>query len=67
MSKNKIKQTQRREIKAYVKQQFYIINKILRKRPWWIPLKLWGLGAKIFIDTKKLEQYMHRGISTDEK
>jgi len=65
--KNKISQAQRREIRKFVNSQYMILNDVLRQRPRWIPLKLWGLGAKIFIDTEKLSRYMQGGLSTKDK
>lgn len=67
MSKNKITQAQRREIRSFVGHQYQIINEILRKRPKWVPLKLWAFGANIFINTKLLRQYMRNGISPKSK
>jgi len=65
--KNKIKQAQRREIRSFVKEQYMILNEVIRKRPKYIPLKIWAIGAKIFIDTDKLREYMHNGISPKDR
>jgi len=58
MSKNKIEQTQRREIRSFVNSQYKIINSVLKKRPKWLPIKLWSFGAKIFIDVEKLKSHI---------
>lgn len=60
--KNKIGQAARREIRKYVRSQYQILNSVVRKRPWFVPLKLWGLMASIFIDTKRLRDYIENGV-----
>lgn len=67
MAKNKIKQAQRRairaEVRGYVKNQYTILGEVVKKRPRFVPLFVWRLGAKIFIDTAKLQDFMENGIA----
>ena len=67
MAKNKIAQEQRRAIRDYVGQQYMIINDVFKKRPRWVPLWLWSIGASIFIDKPKLQKYMREGISPRDR
>lgn len=71
--KNKISQVTRRQIKSsvksFVQEQFLVLDRVIKKRPKFVPLWIWSAGARIFIDTKKLRKYMETGVppkSTDE-
>lgn len=62
MSKNKVSQELRRKVRAYVQDQFTIINDVVRPRPKYVPLWLWAWGARIFIDTALLRKYLEEGV-----
>ena len=66
MAKNKLAQATRRSIRTFVRNQYMILNKVIKPRPKFCPLWLWSLSARIFIDTKKLKGYMENGISVDD-
>lgn len=57
----------RRQIRDYVKSEYKILNDVIRKRPKWCPLKVWSWGAKIFIDTEKLRDFMENGVDPKSK
>ncbi len=62
MSKNKVDQNARRQIRAYVRDQFTILNKVIRPKPKYIPLSIWRFGGNIFLDSKRLNKYMTEGV-----
>jgi hypothetical protein len=58
MSKNKIEQNLRREIRKYAREQINLLPEIIKPRPKCIPRVLWRIGAKIFIDIEKLKEFL---------
>ncbi len=61
MAKNKINQTARREVRAYVQSQFQVLNKVIKPKPKYFPLWLWRVLGSVFLDVPKLQAYLERG------
>jgi len=64
--KNKVNQATRRQINKFVKDQFSILNEVIRPRPKYIPLFVWRLLARIFIDTDRLNDYLVNGVGAKD-
>lgn len=67
MAKNKVTREARREIRAFVKKQYMIINSVLKPRPKYFPQFLWRYLAGKFIDIPKLRRYFDEGIKSDRR
>ena len=67
MAKDKVGQQLRREIRSYARQQFTLIEEIIRQRPKYFPRWLWQFGANIFIDVKKLEEFYTKGVDMNRR
>lgn len=63
--KKKMAQAARREAKkvgeAYqneIKKRMTILNTVLRKRPWFVPLFIWRILGKIVLDMEAIKKYI---------
>jgi len=58
MAKNKVTQAARRALASQVKNEFSMLNNIVKPKPKRIPLWFWQWGASIFLDVELIKEYM---------